>query len=103
MIESSRKRRRAEASLRVGSTVPLDVQLPLLDAIAANPADPEPWAVYADLLQTAGHPRGELVSLMMERERRPSQSLLNLQRRLQAQHAAALLPAALDREAVIAW
>jgi uncharacterized protein (TIGR02996 family) len=53
---------------------------PLLEVIAANPDDPAAWAVYADLLQTEGHPRGDLVSLMLEREARPSPRLFEAQR-----------------------
>ena len=75
---------------------------PLLDAIAATPDDPAPWAVYADLLQTQEHPRGELISLMMERERQPSARLLELQRKQLGLHAPALLPTALA-DVVVGW
>jgi uncharacterized protein (TIGR02996 family) len=78
------------------------VHAPLLDAIAAAPDDPAPWAVYADLLQTQDHPRGELISLMMERERRPSARLLEAQRKQLAVHAPALLPSTLS-EIVVGW
>ncbi len=80
----------------------LEVHAPLLDAIAATPDDPAPWAVYADLLQTQEHPRGELISLMMERERRPSARLLEAQRKQLGLHAPALLPSALP-EIAVGW
>ena len=36
----------------------------LIAAISATPDDPAPFLVYADFLQTAGDPRGELIALM---------------------------------------
>lgn len=33
------------------------------------------WAVYADWLEVNGSPRGALMSLMLEREARPSRAL----------------------------
>lgn len=78
---------------------PQDLDSPLIDAIAANPDDPAAWAVYADLLQTAGHPRGDLISLMLEREARPSPRLFDAQRRLWGMHGAALG----EPDFVVAW
>ena len=104
MVEAARKRRNAESSpLRSSAVRGLDLQAPLLDAIAASPDDPAPWSVYADLLQTADHPRGELISVMMERERQPSVRLLDAQRRQLTQHSAALLPTELAHELAVAW
>ena len=95
------KRRFAETAVRSSSGIALDAHLPLLEAIAASPSDPAPWSVYADLLQTMGHPRGELISLMMERERRPSARLFELQRKHQHVHASTLLPVVSD--VAVAW
>jgi uncharacterized protein (TIGR02996 family) len=41
----------------------------LMEAIAANPADPAPYLVYADWLLDQGDPRGELIMRMHKRER----------------------------------
>jgi len=69
MAEASPKRRLAVTSSSSGGS--LASHGALLDAIAASPDDDGPWSVFADLLQTTDHPRGELISVMMERERRP--------------------------------
>ena len=89
-------------AVRPPPTLELANHAPLLDAIAASPEDPAPWTVYADLLQTADYPRGELISLMMERERKPSAKLLDAQRMQVRSHAAALAPETLD-VAVVRW
>ncbi len=103
MVEAARRRRLAASSARSSAvTGSLEAHAPLLDAIAASPNDVAPWAVYADLLQTEGHPRGELISLMLERERRPSTRLLDAQRRQLGLHATVLLPAGLEH-AVVGW
>src|SRR5688572_14154107 len=99
MLETSGKRRFAAASKWAGSN---EVGMPLLEVISASPDDPGTWAVYADLLQTEGHPRGDLVSLMLEREAHPSPQLFEAERRQLGVHLAALLPATLG-DAVIAW
>lgn len=102
-METAGKRRRVDHAVRTPPALELAAHQPLLEAIAANPADPAPWTVYADLLQTADHPRGELISLMMERERRPSAKLLDAQRIQLRTHAAGLAPVKLDAEAVVGW
>ena len=45
----------------------------LLAAIYANPSDDGARAVYADALQEAGDPRGELIALQLQRERTKQQ------------------------------
>ncbi|MEO8698479.1 MAG: hypothetical protein ABI867_00515 [Kofleriaceae bacterium] len=71
----------------------LTSNLRLLDTLAENLDDLGPWSVYGDLLQTEADPRGELITLMLERERQPSRRLLELQRRYLDKHAPELLPA----------
>lgn len=43
--------------------------------LLANRDDPRRWAVYADWLEAQGNPHGALVSLMLEREARPTRAL----------------------------
>jgi uncharacterized protein (TIGR02996 family) len=81
----------------------VDKHAPLLDAIAANPEDDAAWAVYADLLESEGHPRGELMSVMIERERMPTSRLFETQRRQLATNAAVLQPKELPPAAVVGW
>lgn len=95
----SGKRRVAAAPKWHGSP---DLGAALLEAIAASPDDRGAWDVYADLLQTEGHPRGDLVSLMLEREATPSARLFEAERRHLGLHGAALAPPA-GAETVVAW
>jgi uncharacterized protein (TIGR02996 family) len=44
--------------------------------LLANRDDPRRWAVYADWLEAQGDPHGALVSLMLEREVRPTRALV---------------------------
>lgn len=44
-------------------------------AVLEHRDDPTRWAVYADWLEVNGSPRGALMSLMLEREARPSRAL----------------------------
>ena len=102
MVAALPRRRIAVTARR--RPIAVDLHEPLLDAIAAAaPGDVAPWTVYADLLQTEEHPRGELMSLMLERERRPSVKLLDLERRQLAAHASVVMPRALDARHVVAW
>jgi uncharacterized protein (TIGR02996 family) len=64
---------------------------PLLEAIAQRPDDLATWSVYADLLQSQGDPRGELVSLMLKREQTPTQQLFEMQRRYLKRHERTLI------------
>ncbi len=43
--------------------------------LLANRDDARRWAVYADWLEAQGNPHGALVSLMLEREVRPTRAL----------------------------
>lgn len=43
--------------------------------LLANRGDARRWAVYADWLEAQGNPHGALVSLMLEREARPTRAL----------------------------
>jgi uncharacterized protein (TIGR02996 family) len=64
----------------------------LLAALVEDPDDLASWSVYADILQTRGDPRGELVSMMLHREQAPTPRLFDAQRRYLARHAATLAP-----------
>jgi uncharacterized protein (TIGR02996 family) len=41
----------------------------LVDAIAEHPRDEEPYLVYADYLLQRGHPRGEYIALVCQKQR----------------------------------
>jgi len=72
----------------------------LLATLADSPDDVASWSVYADLLQSQSEPRGELISMMLQRARQPSLRLFDAQRRYLASHAAALVP---DHEPEMVW
>jgi hypothetical protein len=62
------------------------------------------WSVYADSLQHAGDPHGALVTIMLERERAPSQRLLAAELAYRKEHVAQLVPACLRRHVdAIGW
>src|SRR3569623_1513934 len=69
----------------------------LVAALAERPEDLASWSVYADALQARSDPRGELISLMLQRALHPSPRLFDAQRRYLAQHAAKLVPEGIDR------
>ncbi len=70
----------------------LNARHPELEAaLLANRNDPRLWSLYGDWLEAQGDPRGQLVSLMLAREARPTQPLLNAQRELIRTHRQALL------------
>jgi uncharacterized protein (TIGR02996 family) len=73
----------------------------LLSALAETPDDVASWSVYGDFLQAQSDPRGELISLMLQREQHPSPRLFDAQRRLLAKHAAALVPAGFEPAGVV--
>ena len=54
----------------------------LLAALAESPDDVASWSVYGDFLQAQSDPRGELISLMLERARQPSSKLFDAVSRL---------------------
>ncbi|MFT3695650.1 MAG: hypothetical protein QM831_21110 [Kofleriaceae bacterium] len=64
----------------------------LLETLANDPEDLASWSVYSDLLQTNSDPRGELLSLMLDRERQPNTRLFELQRRVLEKHREKLVP-----------
>ncbi|HEX7699891.1 MAG TPA: TIGR02996 domain-containing protein, partial [Kofleriaceae bacterium] len=68
----------------------------LLAALVEHPDDLASWNVYADVLQTRGDPRGELISMMLRREQEPTPQLFEAQRRYLARHAATLAPHAVQ-------
>jgi hypothetical protein len=86
-----------------GARAPSAAQRPLLEALRADRADRALWSVLGDLLQTEGDPRGALVSLMLEREARPSAQLLEAERRYRAEHLAKLVPELDEEPAAITW
>lgn len=65
----------------------------LLRQILANPADDQSRTVYADLLQAAGDPRGELIAVDLELARAPTPALASRKRALLAEHAKRWWPA----------
>ena len=73
----------------------------LREAIIASPDQPELYWVYADYLQTAGDPRGELIALDGVAEREPARrpALLRARRRLLAVHGPELLGSLAGRRA----
>ena len=73
----------------------------LLATLDESPEDLASWSVYGDLLQAQSDPRGELISLMVERARQPSSRLFDAQRRFLAKHAAALVPAGIETAGVV--
>jgi uncharacterized protein (TIGR02996 family) len=73
----------------------------LLAALAESPDDVASWSVYGDFLQARSDPRGELISLMVQREQHPSPRLFDAQRRLLAKHAAALVPEGISTAGVV--
>ena len=60
----------------------------LLAAIAADPADDGPRIVYADWLQQAGDPRGELIAIQCALARRYTSALAARERALLERHEA---------------
>jgi uncharacterized protein (TIGR02996 family) len=64
----------------------------LLAQILANPEDPAPRLVYADELQAAGDPRGELIAIETALASKPSVELAIRRRDLRAAHAATWWP-----------
>ncbi len=75
-----------------GPRAPSAAQRPLLKALLGDREERALWSVVGDLLQTEGDPRVALVSLMLEREARPSPRLLDAERGHRAQHLARLAP-----------
>ncbi|HET9988273.1 MAG TPA: hypothetical protein VFQ65_07130, partial [Kofleriaceae bacterium] len=75
----------------------------LLVTLADSPDDLASWSVYADLLQSRSEPRGELISMMLQRAQHPSPRLFEAQRRYLASHAAALVPEALGDATRRVW
>ncbi|HEY6036284.1 MAG TPA: hypothetical protein VIV58_18535 [Kofleriaceae bacterium] len=69
----------------------------LVAALVEQRDDLASWSVYADALQARSDPRGELISLMLQRALHPSPRLYDAQRRYLAQHAAKLIPEGQDR------
>lgn len=69
----------------------------LLRQVLANPGDDQPRAVYADLLQSHGDPRGELITidLALARARRPE--LVARKAALLAEHGAIWWPIPVER------
>jgi len=63
----------------------------LLDAIVANPDDDEPRLVYADMLESRGDPRGELIQLQCRLARAPDPELQARVDELLQHHSRALL------------
>ena len=72
----------------------------LLAALAESPDDVASWSVYGDFLQAQSDPRGELISLMLQRAQHPSSRLFEAQRRLLAKHPA-LVPPGLEAANVV--
>lgn len=65
----------------------------LLCQILAHPADDQARVVYADLLQSEGDPRGELIAVDLELARAPSRELQARKRALLAEHGPRWWPA----------
>jgi len=64
LLRSPEKRRPFDAILQ-----PLPVPAEVEAAISRDPTNPEPYLVFADLLQEQGDPRGELMTLLVEADR----------------------------------
>src|SRR5260221_14795855 len=60
----------------------------LLASLVEHRDDAAAWAVLGDALQTAGDPRGALVSVMLAREARPSRQLFDAEREHRARFVA---------------
>ncbi|MGE3543080.1 MAG: hypothetical protein AB7L28_04090 [Kofleriaceae bacterium] len=82
---------------------PSPEQQSLIDGLLQDRADLSRWSVLGDLLQTEGDPRGELVSLMVARERHPSKELFDAEHRYRQKYGAELVrELGLDAER-LAW
>lgn len=66
----------------------------LLAAVAADPDDDEPRIVYADWLQQAGDPRGELIAVQCALDRGRTAELVAIERALLERHEAEWLAGA---------
>jgi hypothetical protein len=86
-----------------GPRAPSAAQRPLIQALLEDRDDRALWSVLGDLLQTEGDPRGALVSMMLEREARPSPQLRDAERRHRARHLARLAPELDEEPEAVAW